>query len=470
MNRWSLRSRLFVLIILPLIAVACLAGAARYVMAEKISQRLYDNTLLVVALTISRDVILSEGDMLTEQLLDSLTNALGDPVYYRIEGPEGQFVTGYSDAPANPASGETDPGIPFFYNSVSLGEQVRAVTLREFISAPQFGGWVTVDVWQTVKQRDALSMELLIQSIILMTVVISSAGLLVWFGINRGLRPLLKLREAISARSQDDLGPIRRAVPKEVRSLVGAMNSLFARLSEAFALRDAFISDAAHQLRNPIAAIQAQAEAATTAPTEPELRSRVTELAETARRTGRMTQQLLSMEKARGREGPEKWRSIELREPLEDIARRFAEREMRNGVSVSFVTTGPSQPILVDTVMLTEAIENLLDNARRYGCPDGGEVELSLAFNEDHVAIRVTDSGPGIPEDVQDRVFDRFFRLSNDTSGGCGLGLSIVRTVAEMHGGSATVLDSAHGMAVEILIPLAADIAVYGPAAAARRA
>lgn len=71
MNRWSLRSRLFVLIILPLIAVACLAGAARYVMAEKISQRLYDNTLLVVALTISRDVILSEGDMLTEQLLDS---------------------------------------------------------------------------------------------------------------------------------------------------------------------------------------------------------------------------------------------------------------------------------------------------------------------------------------------------------------------------------------------------------------
>lgn len=200
------------------------------------------------------------------------------------------------------------------------------------------------------------------------------------------------------------------------------------------------------------------------------MRSRVTELAETARRTGRMTQQLLSMEKARGREGPEKWRSIELREPLEDIARRFAEREMRNGVSVSFVTTGPSQPILVDTVMLTEAIENLLDNARRYGCPDGGEVELSLAFNEDHVAIWVTDSGPGIPEDVQDRVFDRFFRLSNDTSGGCGLGLSIVRTVAEMHGGSATVLDSAHGMAVEILIPLAADIAVYGPAAAARRA
>ncbi len=454
MSRWSLRSRLFVLIILPLVAVASLAGAARYLMAEKMSQRLYDSTLLVVALTISRDVILSEGDMLTEQLLESLTKALGDPVYYRIEGPDGRFVTGYSDAPVNAAPAEVEPGVPFFYDAVSLGEQVRAVTLREFIAAPQFGGWVTVDVWQTVHQRDALSLELLTQSIILMTVVVTAAGLLVWFGINLGLKPLLQLREAISARSQDDLGPIRRTVPKEVRSLVSAMNSLFARLSEAFALRDAFISDAAHQLRNPIAAIQAQAEAATTAPNESELRNRVADLAETARRTGRMTQQLLSMEKARGHESPDKWRSVDLRESLEIIARRFAEREMRHGVLVSFVTTGYAQPIMADPVMLYEAVENLLDNARRYGCPDGGEVELSLAFNEDHVAIRVIDSGPGIPADVHERVFDRFFRLSNDASGGCGLGLSIVRKVAEAHGGSARVVDCMRGTAVEILIPL----------------
>lgn len=450
----SLRSRLFVLIILPLIAVASLAATARYVMAERMSQRLYDNTLLAVALTISRDVVLSEGDLLTEQLLDALTKALGDPVYYRIEGPDGRFVTGYSDAPPNAESDDVQPGIPFFYDSVSLGEPVRAVTLREFISAPQFGGWVTVVVWQTVYQRDALSLELLAQSIVLMTVVISAAGLLVWFGINLGLRPLLQLREAIAARSPDDLGPIRRAVPKEVRNIVAAMNSLFARLSEAFALRDAFISDAAHQLRNPIAAIQAQAEAATTAPTETELRNRVTELAETARRTGRLTQQLLSMEKARGRNTSDKRQTVDIQELAVDIARRFAEQEMRHGVSVSFTTTGEAHPISADPVMLYEAIENLLDNARRYGCPDGGEVELGLSFSEHDAAIRVTDSGPGVPADVRDRVFDRFFRLSDDASGGCGLGLSIVRKVAEAHGGSASVVESDRGMAVEIRIPL----------------
>ncbi len=453
MNCWSLRSRLFVLIILPLIAIASLAAAARYAMAERMSQDLYDNTLLTVALTISRDVVLSEGDVLTVQLLDALTNALGDPVYYRIEGPEGRFVTGYSDAPPRPDGAEVEPGIPLFYDAFSLGEPVRAVRLREFIAEPQIGGWVTVDVWQTVHQRDALSLELLAQSAVLMAVVVAAAALLVWFGINLGLRPLLQLREAVALRSPDDLGPIKRKVPKEVRNLVGAMNSLFARLSDAFADRDAFISDAAHQLRNPIAALQAQAEAATTAPNEPELRDRVAELAETARRTGRLTQQLLSMEKARGRFASISWRAVDIRALAEDLAKRFAERELRRGVSVSFDVSGNERPVSVDPIMLSEAMENLMDNAGRYGCPDGGEVCLDLDFNDEDVVIRVTDSGQGIPEDVRDRVFDRFFRISDDASGGCGLGLAIVRQVAEAHGGSVRIADRQRGTAVEFRIP-----------------
>ncbi len=455
MNHWSLRSRLFFLIILPLILVASIAAVARYVMAERMSERLYDNTLLTVALTISRDVVLSEGDVLTEQLLDALTNALGDPVYYRIEGPDGRFVTGYSDAPPLPDAAEVEPGIPFFYDAVSLGDPVRVVTLREFIAEPQFGGWVTVDVWQTINQRDALSLELFAQSIVLMAIVVAAAGLLVWFGINLGLRPLLQLREAVALRSPDDLGPIRRQVPKEVRNLVGAMNSLFERLTDAFAVRDAFISDAAHQLRNPIAAIQAQAEAATTAPSEGELRSRVADLAETARRTGRLTQQLLSMEKARGRDTSNSWRAVDIRALAEDLAKRFAERELRRGVSVSFKVSGDERPIAGDPVMLSEAIENLLDNASRYGCPDGGEVELELDFNNNELVIRVTDSGQGIPEDVRDRVFDRFFRISDDASGGCGLGLAIVRKVAEAHGGSTGVAGRGRGNGVEIRLPQA---------------
>lgn len=93
-------------------------------------------TLCLWSLTISRDVVISEGDMLTEQLLDDLTTALGDPVYYRITGPDGRFVTGYSDPPDFPEGALTEGGQPVFFDSISLGRPVRAVVLREFISEP----------------------------------------------------------------------------------------------------------------------------------------------------------------------------------------------------------------------------------------------------------------------------------------------------------------------------------------------
>lgn len=453
MNSWSLRSRLFVLIVLPLIVIAAFASIARYMMAERMSERLYDNTLLAVALTISRDVVLSEGDVLAEQLLDELTKALGDPVYYQVTGPDGRFVTGYSNPPQMPEDAKITRGVPYFYDAVVLGQPVRAVVLQEFISEPQFGGWVTVEVWQTVFQRDALSLQLLTQAVILMTTVIVSAALLVWFGINRGLRPLLKLREAVALRSPDDLGPIRRKVPREVRSLVTAMNALFSRLSEAFALRDAFISDAAHQLRNPIAAIQAQAEAATTAPNEAELRSRVAELADTARRTGRLTQQLLSMEKARGRGASVQLKDTDLTRLVGDLARRSAETALRKGVAVSLDVQGRARPVPVDAVMIGEAVENILDNALRYGCPDGGEVNIALTYGPDSVTITVADTGPGIPAEHRNRVFDRFYRLVDDTTGGCGLGLAIVQKVAEAHNGTARIGDPQSGAVVEVTLP-----------------
>lgn len=462
MNHLSLRSRLFVLIVVPLIAVASVAAAVRFVLAERTSQALYDNTLLAVALTISRDVVLSEGDMLTEKLLDSLTNALGDPVYYRIEGPDGRFVTGYTDPPPLPPDADVQSGIPYFYDATSLGQPVRVVTLREFIAERQFGGWVTVDVWQTMHQRDALSLQLLSQAILLMTVVVTAAGLLVWFGINLGLRPLLQLREAVAQRSAGDLRPIRRPVPKEVRSLVRAMNSLFARLTEAFAERDALIADAAHQLRNPIAAIQAQAEAATTAPNEAELRKRVAVLAATARRTGRLTQQLLSMEKARGRSMPEVGEPVDIAALAKDLASRFAEVGLRRGVDVSFQLIGTPQPLRGDPVMLSEAIENLLDNASRYGCANRpgragaeqtGRVALSVTYSDLEVVVRVEDDGPGIPEGLRDRIFERFVRGEDDATGGCGLGLSIVRKTVDAHGGTVRILDTLDGASFEIRLP-----------------
>ncbi|QYK42579.1 MAG: sensor histidine kinase [Paracoccaceae bacterium] len=446
----SLRGRLFLLLILPLIVVAAAASFARYQAANRLSQELYDNTLLAVALTISRDVVISEGDILTEQLLEDLTAALGDPVYYRITGPGGSFVTGYSDPPNLPDGVVSQGGEPVFFDSTSLGQPVRAVVLREFISEPQFGGWVTVEVWQTISQRHALSRQLVTQSVMLLGSVIVTAALILWFGIQVGLKPLLDLRDAIGQRSADDLRPIRRWVPPELRPLVVTTNSLFERLSRAFALRDSFISDAAHQMRNPVAAMQSQAEAAMTAPIEADLRSRVADLADSARAISRLTAQLLSLERVRGRSLKEFVQPVDIVTLLRDRVRPFAETQLRRGVDVSFSITGTPRPVDCDPVLVEELVTNLLDNAGKYGLRPGGHLDVAVDFAPQGITLRFGDDGPGIPPEMTERIFDRFFRLDSDQSRGCGLGLAIVADVAKAHAGTAICRSGGSGAVFEI--------------------
>ncbi len=450
----SLRGRLFALLILPLVVVAAAASFARYKVAESLSRELYDNTLLAVALTISRDVVLSGGDVLTESLLADLTTALGDPVYYRITGPRGGFVTGYSDPPDHPAGILPAEGRPVFFDSRAQGRPVRVVVLHDVISQPRFTGGVTVEVWQTITQRQALSRELLMQSLALLGSILLTAALIIWFGIQLGLKPLLDLRDAIGIRNPDDLRPIRRWVPPELKPLVNTTNSLFDRLSQAFAQRDAFISDAAHQMRNPVAAMQSQAEAALTAPDEAELRTRVAALALTAQATSRLTSQLLSLERVKGRGLKAMVQQTDLLALLRGRVQPFAETQLRRGIDVGFTVTGTPRLVDCDPVLIEEMVVNLLDNAGKYGLSPGGTLEVGLEFLPDEVVLQVIDDGPGIPLGLGERVFDRFYRIDTDQSRGCGLGLAIVADVAKHHEGTACVVPSDKGCTFEVRMPL----------------
>jgi two-component system sensor histidine kinase TctE len=452
----SLRTRIFLLIVLPLIAVALVAAVLRHMVAAENAERLYDNTLHAVGMTISRDVVLSEGDVLAEELLDSLVYTLGDPIYYRVTGPDGVFVTGYSIPPEPLEKVEPPASQPQFYDGVYYGDPVRVLTFREFIAEPEFGGLVTVQVWQTKRQREAHSWRLVGVSAAVMAAIILSAGAIVWFGINLGLKPLSDLREAVERSSPDDLGPIRRPVPPEVSSLVAAMNALFARLSSAFAQRDAFISNAAHQLRNPIAGIQAQAEAAMSAPNEAELRDRVASVAEAARRTSRLTQQLLSLEKARGRDSGQRDAEVHLEDLASTVMKAHAPGALRRGIKIDFEVEGEKAALRGDPVMISEAVDNLFDNALRYGCPQGGEVSVRVAFEPEAARLVVQDQGPGVPEDQRERIFERFHRANEDGSDGCGLGLPIVVEVAERHGGAVHLAETAKGARFDLTLPYGA--------------
>lgn len=450
----SLRGRLLLLILIPLGAAAIIAAAIHYEIAKQTSERLYDKTLLTVATTISRDIILSQGDVLADDLLAALTDAVGDRIYYNFIGPNGAFVTGYTDPPTRPPDLTPQVNEPLFFDTDYNGVPVRAVILEEFVAEPTFGGRVSVMVWQTVEQRAAFSLLLAGRAVLLLGIVLFVVAVVVWFGVNIGLMPLFDLRNAIAARTSDDLSPIRRAVPREVKVLVTSLDALFARLARAFADRDAFISDAAHQLRNPIAGIRAQAEAAGRCGDLEELKSRVADVVEAAQRTSRLTQQLLSLERVRGGSMHRATSGVDLVALVAETARNSALEAADRGVDLSFEVTGAAQPVKADSVMLSEAIENLIDNALKYGCRWEDNLIVAVTFTDDEACVSVTDQGDGIPPDERERVFDRFFRGSTGTDDGCGLGLAIVQEIALRHGGALSLADTAQGCRFELRLPL----------------
>ena len=423
----------------PMILVALAAALWRYQTARDTSETLYDKTLLAVTLAIAAEVATTGGDLLANEKLDLLSKYLGDQIYYRVDGPGAGIVTGYADAPRVPDRIQLVPGQPLFYDAVYRGESVRVAAYREMVTdagSENLSGWLIVTTWQTIHDRQKLAAGLARRSIGLMAAVVLVGGLVLWFGVRYGLQPLLELEEALAKRSQSNLTPIKRAVPSEVLRLVGAMNLLFGRLRDAINARDVFIGDAAHQLRNPIAAIQGQAEAAVAASDPTEVRTRLAGVAGAARGASRLAQQLLSSEKARSGIVAAN-AAFDVGEVVAEVARSHAPAIFRLGATIEF--SGPETPVVVfgDETLVREAVENLLHNARCYGLKDGGRVHVSVQKEAEFARITVSDDGPGVADATRESIFERFKRGKDTGGDGCGLGLAIIRDVARAHDGDA---------------------------------
>ena len=451
---FSLRSRLLLLIILPLTFIVSIGTVALYFDSQKKSQEIFDNLLHTISQVILRDAVLSDGDLLTEQLLETLTDSLNDQIFYQVRDESNALFVGYSNPPQIPEVSEIRPYQPIYFDSVYRDQSVRVIYSREFISSMDTPGWVDIYVWQTQVGQRQLLLELASDAFVTMIIMLISTGLIVWFGVQFGLKPLLELQSAIRKRSADDLSEIKREVPKEVSSLLSSMNNLFSQLRKAFTEKDDFIANAAHQLRNPIAGIQSQAEAAERSKTLESMKLRVKDVAKAAKQTSRLTQQLLSMEHISQRSIKSEFKDVDLVKITQEVLTKFALRADKQKVNLSLDSAEQSIRITGSETYLGEAIDNLIDNALLYGCPNGGVIHVELKL-EDHSAVLVIkDNGNGIKAELIDSVFDRFFHDSESSNTGSGLGLSIAKTVIELHDGKLNLNSDNNGTSLSIVIPI----------------
>jgi two-component system sensor histidine kinase TctE len=451
---FSLRSRLLFVIIIPLLIIVSIGTVALYFDSQKKSQEIFDNLLHTISQVILRDAVLRDGDLLTEQLLETLTDSLNDQIFYQVRDETNTLFVGYSNPPELPTKTDIKPYQPIYYDSIYRDQDVRVIFSREFISTKDIPGWVNIYVWQTRLGQKELLLELASDAFVTMLIMLLSTGLCVWFGVQFGLQPLLELQAAIRKRSADDISEIKRSVPTEVSSLLKSMNSLFSQLRQAFTEKDDFIANAAHQLRNPIAGIQSQAEAAERSKNLESMRSRVKDVAEAAKKTSRLTQQLLSMEHISQRSIKSEFKRLNLVKLTQEVLTKFALRADKQNVYLSLDCKDSKLFIQGSETFLSEAIDNLIDNALLYGCPNGGLIQVSLKADNNLAELEIKDDGNGIKPSLLPNVFDRFFHDSEAKSQGSGLGLSIAKTIIELHEGNLTLNSNKKGTSLTIGLPL----------------
>ena len=449
----SLRARLILIILPPLLVISLIAAAWQFRTTTDRAENIFDRGLLSAALAISRDVALSDGDAISPSTQRLLNDTSGGLIFYHVYAPDGVFVTGYSTPPVLPTALPDEPTDPQYYNSTYQNEKVRVLRYRDSTVVSGVAGVFSITVWQNADVRSSFVRDVLSRSFAVITLLVLSVAVVVWFGVGLGLRPLLDLERAIAKRSPSELEPIRRAVPAEAQGLVNTLNALLDRISRRISSKDEFISNAAHQLRNPVAGVLALAEAVESAPNPKAAQKRSAELLLAAREASDLTNKLLSFERASGTDILRSGLPVELGTFVRNVGIAFTQQLPDSGVDLAYVLPTADVIVTGDTTMLHEAVLNLLTNAIIHGGADLTQITLDLSQDGSNAVLVISDDGTGIPADRHIEALSRFSQAGGGP--GSGLGLPIASRVLENHDGLLEILESASGASIRLTIPLA---------------
>ena len=453
MAQASLRARLLRRL-LPALFLLLLAGAVTgYGVALHSATKAYDRALLDTTLAIAEQLRIVDGKPqlpLTPQARAILVVDKFDEVFYAVRGPAGELLDGEAGLPV-PGHAQlprlrSEEGRAYFDGEVG-GRPVRVAALNREIGGQQ----LTVLAAETLVKRNALVREVLLGMLLPELLLVLASAAVVWFGVRSGLASLTDVRQELAGRSQSDLSPLQVNVPEEIEPVIGELNGLLLRLQLALDSQRNFVSDAAHQLRTPIAALQAQAEAAI-GESPPDMRPRLEGVMSAARRLSHLVDQLLALARAEPTAALAS-EEIALADLIHQVAEAWLPAAIARGVDLGFEI----EPVRVrgSALLLGELLGNLLDNAIRHA-PAGGVVNVGCGRQGGTAWIVVEDDGPGLADDERERIFERFYQARRSPGEGSGLGLAIVRQIARQHGGQVVAARSGRLGGAEFRVTLPA--------------
>ena len=352
---------------------------------------------------------------------------------FQVWSPAGEVLVRSAAAPPLDT-----PPVAEGYSTFDLGRhQWRGFLLKD----PQRG----LLIW--TGERDDVRQEL-IDSIVRHTLypnLLGSLALaaLLWWAIGWGLAPLRNMAEVIRGRHADSLEPLQLdPLPSELAPMQAALNRLLAQIDLVLERERRFIADAAHELRTPLAVLKVHAQNATQAQDDDERRQSLHYLIGGIDRATRVVNQLLTMARIEPMLGKPERAQVDLQALVRETLAELTPWVLRQGLELSLEVGEGDFHLAADAATVGIALQNLVTNAVNFS-PAGGRVRVVLSGEGERVALQVEDQGPGIAEEDLQRVFERFHSRNNHQ--GAGLGLAIVRRIAEQHGGAIRLSNLAAG-------------------------
>ncbi|MEW6704507.1 MAG: sensor histidine kinase [Pseudomonadota bacterium] len=460
--------QLLLWLLLPQLVLWVAAAFVTYNVAARYANRAIDASLSQATRALARQVKPVGGGLLIDfprAAQDIIEADPKDRVYYMVSTPPGQFILGSRKLPPPPPpSGPPRLDDPYFYDGMMDGTPIRIAALYLSWGEPEQPQLMLVQIARSRASRDELARSILQDTVLPLSALIALMTMIVWAGVRAGLAPLQRLRKLVEGRAANDLTPIElAAAPEEVRALAQAINDLLGAVQQSVAAQRRFISDAAHQLRTPLAGLKSQTELALKEAAEPAQRARLERVHESATRSAHLVNQLLALARAEPESAARQARTrVDLARLAREVTAQLVPRALQAGVDLGYgepseaESETPEAPVEVLGIelLLREALVNVVDNALRYA-GRGAVVTVQVRRDEGNAWLEISDNGPGLPPALQQQVFERFFRATHEGSG-CGLGLAIVKEIVERHGGQVSLASAQpHGLIVRIRLDLA---------------
>lgn len=466
-NSGSLRTRFAALFGVVLLVGGALVLFATSNFATQAADEAYDKLLASAALTAMENLSVKDEKIafdLPYASLDTLSLSEDDRVTYRLKSESGGLLTGYDGLPEpNPKAMGVDykNDKPHFFTAPYKGEDFRFIVLERLLVESGVQEKVWLQMGQSRLARTLLARDLTLKALVGIIVLIILGLLFVWLATGWSLRPLFKVEDELLQRQPTDLKPLTTQVPSEATHLVEAINRFMQRLQRNQDRNHAFIAEAAHQLRTPLASLQAQAELAAEDVDSEVFRGRAERIRRNAQETNSRINQLLSYATLAHRVDVLIPEPVVLEEVVSKCLADMAPIAITQDVELSFDNTIGSVKVTADPEALREVLRNLVDNALKYGQGEANvqsvHVSLKSAKESGWVELQVRDFGRGLPEELLKQVTRRFGRGEFRQQSGSGLGLAIVEQILRGLGGKLELENGVQGgLKARLLLPVSA--------------